>query len=72
VAALILYVLSAGPVGGYFIQNNPRPNPVIFVVVQIVYAPISLAAYFSPPFRKAMEQYSDYFCPRLDDADSGP
>jgi hypothetical protein len=53
-------------------QNNPRPNGVIVGVAAIAYAPISLAEYFSPPFSKAMEQYSAYFCTRPDDADPGP
>ena len=69
---VLQYVASVGPVAGYFLRNNPHPNPVIEVAAVVVYSPLTLITYLCPPLRQALESYCDYFCPRSDDADPGP
>lgn len=67
-----LNISSYGPVVGYFLMNNPKPNPAIEVAAMVIYSPLALMVYLCPPLRRPLNWYSDLFCPRLDDADPGP
>jgi hypothetical protein len=67
--ASLMYVLSSGPVTGFFLANNPHPDPVIEIAAVVVYSPLSLLTGYWPPAEKTLYWYCDLFCPREDDGD---
>ena len=58
-AALFLYLLSVGPVCGFFLAGKSNPNPIIGVAAMVGYSPLLLIASLCPPFERALGWYVD-------------
>jgi len=67
----ILYVFSIGPVGWLANHDYIEPNSAVGSMIQMVYAPLEIAASYCPPLRRFIEWYLERRFPLTNATASG-